>query len=80
MKTEAIEKALELVTDEVASSQALKHLLDKGTRHLHYSTYFFSVLARINLQEPSQQTVLFAWSMISFHRERYPQSPPHVHI
>ena len=37
-ETEAIEKALELVTDEVRLAQALKHLLEKGKGHLHDPT------------------------------------------
>ena len=39
-KTEAetIQKALELVTDEVRLAQALKHLLDKGKGHFHDPT------------------------------------------
>ena len=37
-ETEAIEKALEFVTDKIRLAQALKHLLDKGKGHLHDPT------------------------------------------
>jgi formate-dependent nitrite reductase cytochrome c552 subunit len=44
-ETEAIEKALELVTDEVRLAQALTHLLDKENGHLHNPTGFLKALA-----------------------------------